>query len=362
MALILDADEQQRLQYWILEQFSPAAGPTRPDGAPEVRFLLGEFDLPGLPLSRWAVVRGLVWALREVAPDAWREIKALAQEAVDALLTQVVSPDAPSSRGIAEELDRQDLLFQAHAARLLTDAGLPLEMLGLRAEDEEIRASAREHQRLVVPNLIEFRAWQDRWHLAGDSSLFTVAILAAAASEADQFRLLSASNSALVTFASLFASVLPNANVVPVFEPSLAGSMEAMLAPPYPQAVHFEMPKFNPFVDTAATFKAAAKAAACEALERELDAHVKACLASLGTNEVTPVPVMRVPDAHFRWYIRFQILGQSLGQIAEAECATKGAVSLAVTDVANLAGVPKRGPNPSGRKKKTTPSASESSS
>ena len=88
-------DEQQRLQRGIVELFSPVTEPTR-RGKESVRFVLGEFDLPGMFFSHWAVIRGLVWALRGVAPAAWSEIKDLAQEAVDSMdpdWTKRVKPD-----------------------------------------------------------------------------------------------------------------------------------------------------------------------------------------------------------------------------------------------------------------------------
>ena len=138
MAQSIDEDDQQRLRDWILELFSPVTGPTR-RGAESVRFGLGEFDLPGMLFSHWAVIRGLVWAFQEVAPTAWSEIKALVQEALDGMCTQWVSREEPDRWVIPEEPDRRDQLFLAYAAHPLQKADLSLEILGLRAEDEEIR-------------------------------------------------------------------------------------------------------------------------------------------------------------------------------------------------------------------------------
>ena len=200
---IIDEDDQQRLRDWILELFSPVTGPTR-RGAEEVRFGLGEFDLPGMPFSHWAVIRGLVWAFLEVAPTAWGELKALVQEALDGMCTQWVSREEPDRWVIPEEPDRRDQLFLAYAALRSKKAGLSLEILGLRAEDEEIRASAPERQPLVVPNLPALQAWRARWNLADDRSLFTMALVVEAIDETDLARQLPDDVMALIEFTFVF--------------------------------------------------------------------------------------------------------------------------------------------------------------
>jgi hypothetical protein len=351
MAEILDEDEYQRLQRLILELFAPVTGPTRRD-AKSVRFGLGEVDIPGMLFSHWAAIRGLVWAFQEVAPTAWSEIKTLVQDAQNGMYAQRVGREEPDRGVIPEEPARWDQLFLAHAAVRLKEAGLPPEVLGLRAEDEEIRASAPERQPLVVPNLPALQEWRAKWNLADDRSLFTWAVVAAAINETNLFGSLSATNIAWVTFASLLTTWLPTTSEIPGSAPWLAESLQAALRPPSPQAFRFEFAMFNPFFETAAPFKVAAR----KAFNRELDAHIKACRTALSTQdqEFTPVPVKRVPDIHFRWYIRFQVLGQSLGEITkkDPDKASRGDVSKAIRDVTQLAGVPLREPKRPGRRKK----------
>jgi len=209
-----------------------------------------------------------------------------------------------------------------------------------------------------MPNLLELQAWRMKWNLADDRSGFTQALVSAAINETRLFGPLSATNIAWVTFTSLLTTWLPYAGEIPGFKPSPAESLQAALRPPPPQAFRFEFSRFNPFFETAATFKDAAK----KEFQREIDAHITACRAALSTQDLTPVPVKRVPDIHFRWYIRFQVLGQLISQVATAECVEAGTVSLALDHVAELAGVPLRGSERGRPRKKQPPSTSGISS
>jgi hypothetical protein len=346
MAQILDEDDQQRLRDWILELFAPVRGPTR-RGAEEVRFGLGEFDMPGMLFSLWAVMRGLVWAFLKVAPTAWDELKALVQEALDGMCTQWVSRE------------ERDLLFLEHAALRSKKAALSLELRGLQAEDEEIRASAPVRQPLVVPNLPAFQAWRARWNLADDRSFFTQALIVEAIDDTDLARQVPDDVMTLIQFTLFFdLGLVLKPDEISVFEPPPAESPEATLLPEYPPALRFEFPRFNPFFKTEVTFKKAAR----EAFKHQLDAHIDACYAALRGQGIALVPVKRVPDHHFRWYIRFQVLGQEKSEVARAECASVGAVSLALDDVAELAGVPLRESKRGRPRKKRPPSTSGISS
>jgi hypothetical protein len=350
-------DEQQRLQYGIIELFSPVTGPTRPSKE-SVRFGLGELEKPGTVFSHWPVVRGLVTAFQEVAPTAWSEIKAWAQGAEDEMYSQRIKREEPEPRVVPEEPDWWDQLLLAHAAIRCQKAGVPLEMPGLRPEAEEIAASAYPGEPLTIPNPTALQAWRAKWKLANDRSLFTVAVVLEAVNATDRFRQVSATNIAWVTFASLLDSGLVNASTVPGWEPPFAGSPETAPLTPSPQTFRFEIPAFSPRFDTEVPFRAAAR----EAFERELDAHIAGRRADLTGRGFAPVPVKRVPDDHFRWYIRYQVLEQSYNEIAHAECVTPGAVYQAVRGVVDLAGVPRRKPKPAGRPKKKPPSGSKLSS
>jgi hypothetical protein len=223
MAQILDDDDQQRLRDWILELFFPVRGPTRHGedrrGAEEVRFGLGEFDLPGMLFSHLAVIRGLVWAFLKVAPKPWSELTALVQEALDGMCTQWVSREEPDRWVIPEEPDRRDQLLLAYAAIRSQKAYLSLELLGLRAEDEEIRAAAPERQLLIVPNLPALQEWRARWNLADDRSLFTQALVVEAIDEADLARQVSDDVMALIIFTLFFDLERPAIGIT-----SVAGS------------------------------------------------------------------------------------------------------------------------------------------
>jgi hypothetical protein len=334
-------NEHERLQRWIVELFSPVTAPTRL-GAKSVRFGPGELDFPGMFFSHWAIIRGLVWAFQDVAPTAWSELKALAQDAVDEMVAQW----APS-----EEPDRLDQLFLAHVDVLSKDAGLSGEIPGLQSVPEEIVAWAQQRELLTVPNVPALQEWRARWNLAGDHSLFTAALVAAALNEIDLGRHFSPEDFAKVTFAALFKSGLPNASEFPGSAPQVARSLQTALSPPYPQTFRFEFSRFNPFFETADTFEKSAR----EAFKREFDAHIADCRAALSAQEVAPVPVKRVPDIHFRWYVRYQVLEQSHTEIADAEYAKAKAVSRALKGIVDLAGVPRRGPGRPGPKKKPTP-------
>jgi hypothetical protein len=300
-------------------------------------------------LSHWEVLRGLVRALQEVAPDAWREIRALVQEALDGNPARWITPD---------EWDRKDQQFRAEVTNICNAAGLSLEMPGLRAEAGEILASTPPREPLVMPNAPALHAWRAKWHLADDRSLFMAAVLVEAANATDLFRQhISPEHMAWGTCAAVLGSGLPQASAIPGYKPASTESPEAAVPSPDSEASHFDYSKPNLRFEEASNYRTANLAA----FKRQLDAEIAADRAALIAEGVAKVRAKRMPDKHFRWYIRYQVLRQSLGEITKMDPdeVTRDDVSKAVQKVAKRAGMPLRKPKRPGARKKDPASGSE---
>jgi hypothetical protein len=117
-------------------------------------------------------------------------------------------------------------------------------------------------------------------------------------------------------------------------------------AKPFPW--HFFYPAWDPERRRWSDYQSSARAA----FERILATHKERQARSHRTSDVEQAPVKRRVEAHFSWYIRYQVLRQSLGRIAEADFATENAVWAAVHSVAKQTDMPLRAGARGGRPKK----------
>jgi hypothetical protein len=54
-------------------------------------------------------------------------------------------------------------------------------------------------------------------------------------------------------------------------------------------------------------------------------------------------------DNHYRWFVRYQVLRESMGTIAASQNVLQPSVSGALHNMADLVGIPLRAPSPPGR-------------
>jgi hypothetical protein len=318
----------------LLERFSPVIGLSR-TGEKSVRFGLGAYDFPGSPFARWAVLRGLVFALQTEAESAWNEAVSLAEELIEWNRAHQDPLDEPGRTRDPALLKRADDLLQDPIPSAKAQ-GLKLHAKALLSVGEVEDSLAEWYGQAL-------NHWRVRWNLADDCSAFTLAVFMAAVNATDAGQQLPAYFHAARDFLFLMQSdwgIDPVAFAAPGPPPGAHATREVEALSRYLETLNFEFPGFTPLFEDEATYRTAAR----EEFERELNWHIAAHNAVLDAGGAPRTPIKRVPDHHFRWYIRYQVLGQTLEEIAKACCATRGAISLALKDVHELAGVPLREP------------------
>jgi hypothetical protein len=322
----------------VLDLFAPVpAVPLASTGS--FRFGIGEFDLPGFSLARWSALRELVRALRLEAPEAYTDAIAKARPFAATMMADADSKDVriPDPRIIQM------------CQRMLESTDPVTREVGLRTFLAEWFKGADDFGANLDETILNAQAeWAARWNLDDESAVAFVTLVFLDATDEAFFELTGRRFADTVIAAMRHAALLRLGLLKVVNAAAAQWDTERKLEPSLSATLSFEFPAFNPFSQSKQDYKAHAR----RAFEHALAAHTDAQLLRIEPVGARKTPLKRLPEQHFRWYIQYQVLGQSLGAIAEASWAERGAVSAAVHSVAQLASVPVREGLPGGRPKK----------
>ncbi|MDQ3694141.1 MAG: hypothetical protein M3464_10990 [Chloroflexota bacterium] len=123
----------------------------------------------------------------------------------------------------------------------------------------------------------------------------------------------------------------------------------AVPLPTVPKAAG-KLPSWNPGAETKETYLARSRAI----IDRQLHNHIHSIENESLQKGLERVPTKRNGDEHFRWLVRYQVLGESQTAIARLACVERQTVQSAIRSTAGLMPLPLRDALPAGRRRHTT--------